>query len=404
MTEADGDGDRLRRIELLADADLAELDVPALLTEMLDRVRDLLGVDTAVVLLTNRSGTELEATAAAGLEEEVRQGVRVPVNRGFAGRVAAERRPVVLDRVDPHTVVNPLLWEKGLRSLLGVPLICTGELVGVLHVGTLRQRVFDDTDIHMLQLAADRLATAIRLRQSTADRAAAAALQRSLLPTTLPALPGLDLAARYVPDPHDGVGGDWYDVFTLDSGHLCLVMGDVVGHGLNAAVVMGRLRSALRAYALETNDPAEVVTRLDRKIQHFEGEITATLVYVVVEPALDRFHVSVAGHPVPVLSVGGRAALLDVPVDLPVGVVPDAHRRTSTVCLARDAVLCLYTDGLVERRAWPVAAGQAALRDAIVSEPAPMVCAHVMSALIGDRGIEDDVAVLVLCRTDEPES
>ncbi|HEY3502099.1 MAG TPA: GAF domain-containing SpoIIE family protein phosphatase [Actinocatenispora sp.] len=401
MAESGGDGDRLRRIELLADADLAELDVPTLLTEMLDRVRDLLDVDTAVVLLMNRAGTELEATAAAGLEEEVRQGVRVPVNRGFAGRVAAERRPVVLDRVDPHTVINPLLWEKGLRSLLGVPLICTGELVGVLHVGSLRQRVFDDTDIHMLQLAADRLAAAIRLRQSTADRAAAAALQRSLLPATLPALPGLDLAARYVPDPHDGVGGDWYDVFTLDSGHLCLVMGDVVGHGLNAAVVMGRLRSALRAYALETDDPAEVVTRLDRKIQHFEGEITATLVYVVVDPTLDRFQISVAGHPVPVLSVGGRAALLDVPVDLPVGVIPDAVRRTSTVCLTEDAVLCLYTDGLVERRDQTVAAGQAALRDAIVSEPARMVCAHVMAALIGHGGgVEDDVAVLVLCRTD----
>lgn len=399
MAEVDEAADRLRRIELLADSDLSELDAPELLTELLDRIRGLLDVDTAVVLLADRTGTELTAAAAAGLEEEVRQGVRVPLGQGFAGRVAADRQPLVLQRIDSHTVVNPLLWEKGLHSLLGVPLVCAGDLVGVLHVGTLRPREFDDTDLHMLQLAADRLAAAIRVRQSSADRAAAAALQRGLLPGRLPSLPGVDLAARYVPDPDDGVGGDWYDVFTLDSGHLCLVMGDVVGHGLRAAMVMGRLRSALRAYALEVADPAEVLTRLDRTIQHFEEEITATLVYVVVDPALDRFRVSVAGHPLPVLYSGGGAALLDVPVDLPVGVVPDVTRRTSTVHLTPDAVLCLYTDGLVEGRDLPVAAGQEVLRRALTPAAAPMVCARLMSALIGGRGAEDDVALLVLCRT-----
>ncbi len=100
----------------------------------------------------------------------------------------------------------------------------------------------------------------------------------------LPGIPGAELSARYRPGKAD-VGGDWYDVFTLPSGEVGIVMGDVAGHGIAAAVVMGRMRSTLRAYALETDDPAEVLRRLDRKMQHFEPDATATVVYAVCEPA-----------------------------------------------------------------------------------------------------------------------
>ena len=98
------------------------------------------------------------------------------------------------------------------------------------------------------------------------------------------------------------VGGDWYDVFTLPSGELGIVMGDVAGSGLPAAVIMGRMRSALRAYALETPDPAEVLDRLDRKMQHFEPGALATVLYAVIDPALDRMHVCLAGHFAPVVA------------------------------------------------------------------------------------------------------
>ena len=135
-------GDRLRRLETVTDAGLAQLDVDELLDELLDRVRELLAVDTAAVLLLNPSGRYLVATAARGIEEEVRQGVRIPLGKGFAGRIAAEKRPVILEQVDHTNVLNPLLREKGIRSLLGVPLLVGGTVLGVLHVGTLTPRPF----------------------------------------------------------------------------------------------------------------------------------------------------------------------------------------------------------------------------------------------------------------------
>jgi signal transduction protein with GAF and PtsI domain len=238
---------RLRRIESVTDAALAHLDVEDLLVELLDRVRELLEVDTAAVLLLDSSGQQLVATAARGIEAEVRQGIHIPMGKGFAGRIAAERQPVIIEQVDHTNVLNPVLLEHGICSLLGVPLLSSGTVIGVLHVGTLAPHRFTDDDISLLQIVADRVAFATQARRAEVQRTAAAVLQRSLLPARLPVVPGLEFAARYVPAENGGVGGDWYDVFTLPTGWLCLVIGDVVGRGLGAADVMGRLRSALRA-------------------------------------------------------------------------------------------------------------------------------------------------------------
>ena len=235
-------GDRLRRLEVVTDAGLAHLDVDELLDELLERVRELLDVDTAAVLLLNPGRQYLVATAARGIEEEVRQGVRIPLGKGFAGRIAAEKQPVFLERVDHINVLNPILREKGICSLLGVPLLVGGAVLGVLHVGTLSVRQFSADDTALLQLVADRVALAVHARTNQVERTAATALQRSLLPTALPEIPGLEFATRYVPGGQGQVGGDWYDVFTLPSGALCVVVGDVVGRGLHAAVEMGRLR------------------------------------------------------------------------------------------------------------------------------------------------------------------
>jgi hypothetical protein len=198
--------------------------------------------------------------AAAGLEEEVAQGVRIPLGRGFAGRIAAERRSVILDRVESTTVVNPILLEKKIRTMVGAPMIADGKVIGVMHVGSVSGRVFTTQDAELLQVAADRAAAAVQSIAARADRAAASALQRSLLPSALPVMDGAELAARFIPG-HGQVGGDWYDAFLLPSGELGMVVGDVAGSGLQAAVIMGRMRSALRAYALESSDPAEVIRR-----------------------------------------------------------------------------------------------------------------------------------------------
>jgi GAF domain-containing protein len=171
-------------------------------------------------LIVDEQAGELVATAAYGIEEEVRQGVRVPLGTGFAGRIAATRQPMRLDRVDSTTVSNPLLWEKGIKTMLGVPLVRGDTVRGVLHVGRLRQRPFSDDDVELLQVVGDRVTAAIDTRKHAIELAAAALLERSLLPGRLPTCAGLEFAARYAAAEDRSVGGDWYDLFTLPSGAL----------------------------------------------------------------------------------------------------------------------------------------------------------------------------------------
>jgi sigma-B regulation protein RsbU (phosphoserine phosphatase) len=389
---------RLRDIQSITDVALSRLDDRDLLAELLDRTREVLQADTAAVLLLDFPSGQLIATAAAGLEEEVRQGVRIPVGHGFAGRIAAGHRPVVLDRVDHTTVLNPILWAKGIRSMMGVPMVAGGRVIGVLHVGSLTPRQFTSDDVEMLQLAGDRAAAAVQSMSAAADRAAAAALQRSLVPSALPAVAGAEMAARYVPGS-GGVGGDWYDVFTLPAGQVCVTVGDVAGSGLAAAVIMGRMRSTLRAYALETADPAEVLGRLDRKMQHFEPEALATVVYAVIEPELDRMHVALAGHFPPVIARPGQPAeLADLRRGLMIGIAPQTRRPVSTVQIPPGALLCFYTDGLVERPGELIDEGLDRLCRAVTAQPPEMACAAVMGALVGSEPARDDIALLIIRR------
>lgn len=154
--------DRLRAIQAVTEAALAHLAHEDLLPELLGRIRGLLAADTAVILLLDEAEPDtLVARAALGLEEAVARGVRLPLGRGFAGRVAAERRAIIIDDVAHSIVLNPLLRERGVRSLLGVPLLVEGRVLGVLHVGTLHPRSFTVTDTEVLQMAADRVALAL---------------------------------------------------------------------------------------------------------------------------------------------------------------------------------------------------------------------------------------------------
>jgi len=391
-----GRADKLRDIRSITDAALSYLGAEDLLIEVLSRVKQILDADTAALLLLDRSSRYLIATAASGLEEEVAQGVRIPVGRGFAGRIAAEARPVILDHVDHGNVLNPILLEKGIHSLIGVPLLVNGAVIGVLHVGSVRDRVFTTDDAVLLQLAADRAALAVQSVRSREDHAAAAAVQRSLLPSAPPAVMGVEIAARYVPG--DGqVGGDWYDLFTLPSGELCMVIGDVAGSGLEAAIIMGRMRSALRAYALETRDPAEVLRRLDHKMQHFETDVMATVSYAVLDPASGELRISAAGHFPPVVAAPGqRGALAEIAVDVPIGVADTPQRQATTLRLTPGTVLCFFTDGLVERRDTPLDDRITLLCETVAPGPPESISVSVMGALVGGDHVRDDVALLVL--------
>jgi sigma-B regulation protein RsbU (phosphoserine phosphatase) len=402
---------RLRDIEAVADAALSRLDEHALLEALLERVKNVFEADTAAVLLLDRSAGQLVATAASGIEDEVRQGVRIPLGSGFAGRVAASREPVILTKVDHTTVRNPLLVDRGIKSLLGVPLLAGGKVIGVLHVGSLSGRPFGQQDAELLQLAADRAALALHSMMAQDDAQAAVALHRSLLPTALPEVPGIDLAARYVTGSGT-VGGDWYDVFVLPDGKLGVVVGDVAGSGLAAAVIMGRIRSALRAYVLETSDPATALRRLDRKIQYFEPDAMATVLYGLYTPWTGEFVASSAGHLPPVLAVPGeQAAVVPIQPDPPIGVADAPERRSAASVIPPGSLLFFFTDGLVERRDQALDLGisrvAATLDDVIASgadrgDPsvplAEDACAAVMRALVGSASPRDDIAVLTLHR------
>ncbi|MBK1785272.1 ATP-binding SpoIIE family protein phosphatase [Prauserella cavernicola] len=397
--------DRLRRIEAVTDNALAELELEQLLAELLARVKELLGADTATVLLVDSGGHHLVASASSGMEEEVRQGVRVPVGEGFAGRIAASRTPMVIQQVDSTTVVNPLLWEKGVRSLAGVPLVAGGDMVGVLHVGTFDPTPFSERDVEFLQVVGDRVALATHTRLTRTERAAAAALQRTLLPAKLPQIAGLELSSRYVPGEAGGASGDWYDVFTLPSGWLCVTVGDVVGRGLAAATIMSRVRTATRSYALDSGEPTAVLSKLDAHIRHFEPQTMTTIAYAVLEPSLERMHISLAGHLSPVLALPDRKAeLLDVPIDPPIGVgSAPLQRRSATIDLPEGATVLFYTDGLVERRDRGLDEGLRLLCDTVTTDSTERLCSTVMSRMVGSDPTDDDIAVLAIRKrlTDE---
>jgi anti-sigma regulatory factor (Ser/Thr protein kinase) len=399
--------ERLRWLEAVTDTGLARLSVDRLLDELLDKVRELLVVDTAAVLLLDPSHQFLVATVARGIEEEVHQGVRIPLGHGFAGRIAGGQRPVAISQVDHDNVLNPILREKGIVSLLGVPLIAGGTVIGVLHVGSLSPREFSEFDAELLQMVGDRAALATQSRMSDAERAAVSVMQRNLLPAKLPDVPGWEFASRYVTGGEGDVGGDWYDVFTLPSGTICLLVGDSVGHGLAAAQSMSQMRAVLRSNALRAETPAELLTGLDEHVKHFQPGTIATVLCGMIRPSGNVLQMSSAGHPPPILARPCEEPItVAITPDLPLGVELGHPRHTTDVSLPPGAVLCLYSDGLVERRQVPLDDNIEILRTTVLPQPAESVCIDVMRRLIGPSTPEDDVAVLVVRRLpasrDEP--
>ena len=390
----------LGSLQALTDTDLSRLGMEEFLQELLARVREILAADTAAVLLLEDGGEYLLATAAQGIEEEVRQGVRIPVGTGFAGSIAAQREPVLLDRVDSTTVANPILWEKGIKKMLGVPLLAAGRLIGVLHVGRLEERPFTDADTHLLQVVAERVSGATQTVRLAVERSAAALLERSLLPGRMPRVPGLEFSTRYMTPENRSVGGDWFDGFIAPSGELWVIVGDVAGRGLSAAVIMGRIRSALRSYALLDLSPGEVLELTSRKIGHFEPDVLATALCAVSRPPFREFRISSAGHPHPIVaSPGGEAEIVDVPPGVPLGTPSVSEPSSVTVALEDGAVMLLYTDGLVERRTENIGVGIERLRSLVEPAHPEVVCLRVIQGMFGLSSPGDDVGMVALRRS-----
>src|SRR4051812_46272710 len=391
---------RVRSLEQVTDVALAQLPLDELLAELLTRIGAVLELDAAAIFLTDEDGDVLDVRATHGLPEpdEV---VRVRVGEGCAGKVAAQRRALRLDDIQTTDDLDPLFRSSDIRALLAVPLTADNRVIGVVQVGTRRQRRFSDDEQRLLQLAADRISQAIeRTRLNERAHQVAETLQRALLPDRLPEIPGVGLAARYLPGgPGTDVGGDWYDVVPLVDGRVMAVMGDVVGRGIAAAALMGQLRNAFRVYAQEYDRPEQILDRMNVLLDQVSPGQMATAVVLVLDPGSGELCFAAAGHPPPViLRADGTSAFLERTPSVPLGVLPYGRYRVFDGTLEPGAGVLLYTDGLVERRDLPLSDGLERLREAVATGPRDpeALCEAVLAAVLPSGPPSDDVALLAL--------
>jgi len=385
----------------LGGGELAYRSLEDALSVLLERIRAELGVDTAAVLLLDEDRGVLVARAARGLEEEVREGVRVPLARGFAGRVAAQARPIVLEDLKTADVVNPILRQKGIRSMVGVPVQVEGRVIGVMHVGSLVTRAFAEEDIARLQRAADRAAVMIDDARLAEQRAVTEVMQRTLLPDEFPRVPGLRLSAKYLPAGSGiKVGGDWYDVFELPNGRMALVIGDVVGRGVTAASVMAEARTALRAYLIEGHGVREAMSLLNDLLISLGRNRAATVAILELDLELGQVDAVSAGHlPAVVMDGGGSASLWHLPQGPPLGITHGQRYQSERRPFGADNALLLFTDGLVEVRGEVIDAGLERLRaaaEAAATGGLGSFADRVYWTLTGQTALEDDVALLAI--------
>jgi signal transduction histidine kinase len=277
MAESIEGAELLRRLQALTDAALAHLELDELLAALLERAKEVLEVDTCAVLLLDEDRRELVARAAVGIEEEVERGVRIPVGRGFAGRIAAEGRAIVLDNVAEADVFNPILREKGIKSLLGVPLVVGDDVIGVLHIGSLVPKEFAAADVELLELVADRAAIAIeRARLYESERAARVRLEhvQQITDAALAHLELDDLLHVLLPRIRTILGADTCAVLLLDEHRQELVARAAVGieeeveRGVRIPIgrgFAGRVAAERRPVVLEDVDHADVLNPILRE-------------------------------------------------------------------------------------------------------------------------------------------
>jgi PAS domain S-box-containing protein len=267
----------------------------------------------------------------------------------------------------------------------GVPRYVGGRYVG--YVGTA-------IDIHERKLFEAQLHEVYEREHTIAET-----LQRSLLPERLPRIEGLEIAARYLPAGHGAaVGGDWYDALERADGRVALVVGDVVGHGLRAAAIMGQLRNAFRAYGLAEVSPAEVMARVNRLVITGEEDAMATALYLVLDRETGDVSFASAGHPPPLVLSSQGATFLEGGRSVPVGAAEPGIFREATAVLPPGASLLLYTDGLVERRETPLEQRLGELAEAARHGEGGLegLCDSVLMQVVGERRPDDDVALLAV--------
>lgn len=397
---------RVSDLTRITEAALAHLELKQLLPELAFRVRQILDVDNAGILLMDRTG-HLMLETATGIEES---SPRLALGEGFAGRVAALRRPVMVRGSDVEQLaVNPVLHR--LRSLLGVPLLSGDRLLGVLHVGSFQEREWTDDEVNLLQLAAERAALGIEHSHVYEwQRALASVLQRSLLPRRLPRIPGIELQARYRPAGFQ-VGGDFYDVVELPDQRWLLFVGDVCGKGPEAAALTALARYTLRAEATHETRPAELLRLLNRTLlkENDEGAALLTAVCSVLTPGTGEatLEMAAAGHPPPlILRANGEVQSGSGAGEI-LGVFSRVNPALSTVELRHGDAVIFYTDGLLDAQAPKSILETSDLAAALTRSTATTLAermAELERLAVGDATQpRDDIAILAVRQKNEAQ-
>jgi len=313
--------------------------------------------------------------------------------------------PAAIPTAAPGSASSEADLLHGYRSgdaVLTVPLISRRRTLGALAVGGPSEHPEDRRLLEELGIRAGAALDNAALYDT--ERRLGLTLQRSLLPGDLPQLPGLELAARYLPGTEGTeVGGDFYLARVLPDGRMLLILGDVMGHGIPAAARMGQLRTMLATLAYSDSAPDVVLTRAADQAEELIDLQLATVLVVIYDPATRRLTVASAGHPPPLLApLAAEPAFITLQPGPPLG-VGSATYRAVTVDVPGAATLVFYTDGLVEERGQSIDEGLERLRLALceVRLPPEAVCTHVLHELGRTRGGEDDVALLVLSHADE---
>ncbi len=405
--EAEAVARTVRTLQILSDAALAHLEMGGLADELLERAGTLFQADAAALLLRDENHPGLVLQSHRGAALPVPAEGRVSLGAGLIGTLAAERRPALLRGGEiwpppPEAPAPPPPSEETVTSLLVVPLIASGELLGLMLLGASAEGRFDTGDLELLTLAADRMAIAVdHVQRFAHGRQLVETLQRSLLPERLPHHPRLQLAARYLPSGlAPQIGGDWYDALELDSDRTAVMIGDVVGHGVRAATTMSELRNALRAFAVEGHSPGAALHQLDRVVLATIGPgMIATVLFLVIDTAAGTVTVARAGHPPPALrAADGSVRFLDTEATLPLGIDDCVSASEARYPIAPGETLLLFTDGLVERRRESITLGFDRLRDALGSAPDDVdaLCDHVLRETVAEHTSTDDVALLAV--------
>lgn len=295
------------------------------------------------------------------------------------------------------------VMDSGVHSGMIVPVAARGVILGTVVLLRVREPAFADQEVSLAQDVLARSAICVdNARVYSRERATALELQRSMLPQSIMRIPGVELAYRYEPaNTAAEIGGDWFDVLRQPDGRVVLIIGDVTGHDIHAASLMGQLRTVTRTLATLDLSPVEVLARLDAVVADMGddtgNEVGATCVYVVFDPVTRRCVIARAGHPPPALvRPGAGVEFLDLPAGLPLGVGGAAFGSVE-LDLGPGCVLVLYTDGLIETPDADIDVGMGRLAQALAdrsAEPfAPDFASTLINRLVADPA--DDIAVLV---------